>query len=172
MKTLKFTANKQRGTSMIEVLVTIFILAIGLLGAASLQSTGLRQAAMSQMSTDAQIHVQNLVEMIIAFDISGTSGRPIGNYDLNAVPANQGVDCMANFCTKQQLAQYNIWNWADSMDPALPSYAFDIDFDDPNDTYSIMFTWDSLRQGASYTASTCTPADGLNPGCIAILLEL
>tara|TARA_R110002072_G_scaffold121890_5_gene256180 strand:+ start:3859 stop:4377 length:519 start_codon:yes stop_codon:yes gene_type:complete len=172
MNVLKISKHHQRGASMIEVLVTIFILAIGLLGAASLQSTGLRQAAMSQMSAEAQIQVQSLVEMIIAFDMDIGTGTPIGNYEYSALPGDQGVDCGATYCSKQQLAQYNIWNWADSMDPALPSFAFDIDFDDPNDEYSITFTWDSLREGPAYTASTCTPADGLNPGCIAILLEL
>lgn len=164
--------NKQQGASMIEVLVTMFILAVGLLGAASLQSNGLRQAAMSQMSAEAQIQVQTLVETIMAYDINNASGEPNGDYDMSAVPANKGTDCQITFCTPAQLAQYNIWTWADNMNPALPSYAFDIDFDNANNEYSIQFTWDSLREGASYNASTCTPADGLNPGCIAILLEL
>lgn len=164
--------NKQQGASMIEVLVTMFILAVGLLGAASLQSTGLRQSAMSQMSANAQIQVQTLIEMIMSYDINNASGEPNGDYAMSAVPANKGTDCQTTFCTPAQLAQYNMWTWADSMDPALPSYAFDIDFDNVNNEYSIQFTWDSLREGASYAASTCTPADGLNPGCIAILLEL
>jgi len=167
MNTRAVGINTQYGSSMIEVVVTMFILSVGLLGVAGLQSTGLRQTASSQMAVQAQILGQDLAEMIIAFD-----DKAEGIYELAAVPSTRGTDCMTVLCTGAQLAQYNVWTWAQNMQPGLPSYDIDIDFTEATRSYDVSLTWDSNKDGSNYSAPTCTAADGLKPGCFAMLVEL
>ena len=163
MKTLQ---RKQAGATMIEILITVIVIAVGLLGLASLQAVSLRQTVNSQMGVQAQLLVQDLAEMIIAFDVEAE-----GAYEFAAVPAAMGTNCVTSACTKAQMAQYNVWSWAQNMSPVLPSYALSIGFDEPNRAYEIALSWNADRVDP-YVASTCTAADGLNPGCFAMLVEL
>jgi type IV pilus assembly protein PilV len=163
----KSTIKKQAGSSMVEVLVTVLLLAVGLLGVAGMQSAGLRQTAASQMSAQSQLLVQDLAEMIIAYDIGAA-----GTYEFSSVPASQGTNCLTGPCTAAQMAQYNLWTWGQNMNPKLPSYAIDIDFDATTNAYEIVLTWDENREGSGYTPSTCTTTNGLNVGCFAMLVEL
>ena len=157
----------QNGTTMIEVMVTIFILAVGLLGVAGLQSAGLRQASNAQTDAQAQILSQDLAEMILAYDTFAN-----GDYEMNGVPATQGKECLTTTCNAAELAQYNVWTWGQNMQPALSSYDLDIGFDGATNSYDIVLTWDANRDGASYTASTCAPDDNFKAGCFSMLLTL
>lgn len=164
---MKHLNTQQQGFSMIEVLITVLIIAIGLLGVASMQSVGLRQAVASQSSTQAQLMAQDLAEMIIAYDPNGT-----GDYAFNGVPNAMGTNCATTACTRAQLATYNVFQWDASMDAELPSLDLDIIFNAAGPSYEIRMTWDAERQGSGYVASTCTAANGLNPGCFAMTIEL
>jgi type IV pilus assembly protein PilV len=157
----------QKGTTMIEVMVTIFIVAVGLLGVAGLQSVGLRQASNSHADAQAQILSQDLAEMILAYDTFAN-----GDYAMDAVPASKGKECLTTNCTATELAQYNVWTWAQNMQPALPSFDLDIGFDAPSSSYDIVLTWDANREGASFTAPSCAPDDNFKAGCFAMLLTL
>lgn len=157
----------QEGATMIEVMVTLFILAVGLLGVAGLQSIGLRQANDSMSSAQAQILTQDLAEMIIAFDPLAQ-----GHYDFNGVPANQGKDCMALVCNKTELAQYNIWLWSQNMQPALPAFDLNIDFIAADRSYEIELTWDADQAGANYVKPSCSANDIAKQGCLALLINI
>ena len=157
----------QQGATMIEVMVTVFILAVGLLGVAGLQSAGLRQASNSQTDAQAQILAQDLAEMILAYDSDAE-----GDYEMNALPLNQGKDCISNICTNEELAQYNIWTWSQSMQPPLPSFDLDIGFVAATRSYDIVLTWDANKDGDAYVAATCAPDDNSKAGCFSMLLTL
>lgn len=157
----------QAGATMIEVMVTLFILAVGLLGVAGLQSVGLRQANDSMASAQAQMLTQDLAEMIIAFDPLAE-----GHYDFNGVPAQQGSDCMAIACTQAQLAQYNVWLWSQNMQPALPGFDLNIDFIAADRNYEIELTWDAEQAGAKYVKPTCSANDIAKQGCLAMMINL
>lgn len=58
--------SQQRGFGLIEILVALLILAIGLLGMASLQTTSLQQTTGSQTRTQAILLAEDMVERIRA----------------------------------------------------------------------------------------------------------
>lgn len=168
------SAHQQTGVSLIEVLVSVLVLGIGLLGAAALQSSGLRHANTSQMEIRAQLLAQDLAEMIMAFDTNAS-----GVYDID-IPASVDTDCQDDLCDATAMAEYNLWLWDQNMHPKLPSYDLDIDFDTTTDaatgattnTYTIIMTWDAEMKGDDYDASTCTATDSLNPGCLALQFNI
>lgn len=65
----------QRGFSMIEVLVTVLILAIGLLGLAGLQSTGLRQNHSAYLRSQATILAYDIVDRMRANRTAALDGE-------------------------------------------------------------------------------------------------
>lgn len=170
----KFTpVHQQAGLSLIEVLISVLVLGIGLLGAAALQSSGLRHANASQMEIRAQLLAQDLAEMIMAFDTNAS-----GVYAID-IPESLGTDCEDNLCDASALAEYNLWLWDQNMHPKLPSYALSIDFDTTTDavsgttnTYTIIMTWNAELKGEDYVPSTCTATDSLNPGCLALQFNI
>ncbi len=66
MNTLHSTPRRQSGSSMIEVLVTMVILMVGLLGLAGLQAQGLRSEMESYQRVHALILLQDMVGRINA----------------------------------------------------------------------------------------------------------
>ncbi len=57
-------SGKQRGFTLIEVLIAVVILAIGLLGVAGVQVVSLQQTNNSFLQTKANLHVQDLAERL------------------------------------------------------------------------------------------------------------
>jgi type IV pilus assembly protein PilV len=157
----------QQGASMIEVMITVFVVAVGLLGVAGLQSVGLKQASDSHTDAQAQILAQDLAEMILAYDSAAK-----GDYAMSSVPASKGKECLTTSCTNAELAQYNVWTWRQNMEPVLPSFDLDINFVSATRSYDIVLTWDANRDGAAYSAASCAPDDNFKAGCFAMLLTL
>lgn len=56
--------GKHSGFSLIEVLIAVFILAIGLLGVAGVQMVSLQQTNNSFLQTQANLHVQEFAERL------------------------------------------------------------------------------------------------------------
>lgn len=71
--------NKQTGFTLIEVLVALLVLLIGLLGVVGMQYLALQQVNNSNLRSQVNMHVQEMVESIRANDNSALS-----NADLDA----------------------------------------------------------------------------------------
>lgn len=84
-------AGRDRGFSLIEVLITVVILAIGLLGVAAVQVVSLQQTNNSYLQTQANIHAQDIAERMRA---NGGSSLPSSESDSieQAVKNNLGPD--------------------------------------------------------------------------------
>lgn len=76
----------QRGFSLIEVMVAAFILAIGLLGLAGLQTVSLKNNHSAQLRTEAVVHIYNIIDRmrinkLVAkaggYDIALASASPV-----------------------------------------------------------------------------------------------
>ena len=106
----------QRGFSMIEVLITIFVIAMALLGTAALQAYSLKVSQGGQFRTQAVILATDLVERLAA----NAAAAAAGNY-VATLPSSSSVpDCSASSCTSQQMAQYDLARFQTGMQAALP----------------------------------------------------
>lgn len=109
--------NAQTGVSMIEVLVTTVVIAIGLLGVAVSQSVAVKETGNSAQTTAAVNTMNDLIErMRINRDgienyrvaINGTCPNPAPKVCGTSVSDKQVVD--GETCTSQEKAQFDYWD--------------------------------------------------------------
>ena len=129
-----------------EVLVTVIILSIGLLGMAGLQLTGLRANSQAEARTMATYLAYDMADRMRANMASVTSGA------YNSIDGSEtDPDCISSGCTSAQLAQYDAWAWNDAIDKttSLPSGVGHVTGN--GSTFTITVMWDETRTGATGT---------------------
>lgn len=100
--------NKARGFSLIEVLITVLLLAIGFLVAAKMQITSLSSSQSAQMQTNAmQISAEMMDKMR-----NNPVGVADGLYDGITTSSVAPVTCPNSGCTPAQLASKDIFEWS------------------------------------------------------------
>ncbi|MGH8584796.1 MAG: type IV pilus modification protein PilV [Gammaproteobacteria bacterium] len=100
---------------MIEVLITIFIMSVGLLGIAAMQAEALKGGNDSILRSKVVTSVADISDRIRA-NIGG-----LANYAraLSGAPVASPPDCVANQCTAAQMATYDMSQWFLALqDPA------------------------------------------------------
>jgi type IV pilus assembly protein PilV len=165
LSTFKF----QRGSGLIEVMVSLLILGVGLLGVLSLQANGLNSGQRALFATEANFLAQDMASRILAFGSRGSNnnaGASTGNYDglvtVGAVPLDPIIDaaalaslasnCSAG-CSPTVTKEFDQQQWQAAFNQAsLPSGRGEVLWDGLTDTYTIRIRWDQDRTGASGTA--------------------
>lgn len=104
---------KERGFSLLEVLVTILILSLGLLGMAGLVTTGMRSNNVAHYRSIATQQTLDIADRMRA----NLAGVRAGNYDDLAANIPASADCIATNCAAAQIAVYDHaqWNTANSI---------------------------------------------------------
>lgn len=136
--------NSAKGFSLIEVMISVFVLAIGLLGLAALQLTALGYTTDSQSRSLVMQQINEFADRMRANPV----GMKNGNYNGLAVTTST-PSCSAG-CTPAQIAQrdFNLWN-ADNS--SLFTSGAGIVTQISNNIYDITIRWDSHRTGATGT---------------------
>jgi type IV pilus assembly protein PilV len=105
-------ARRALGFSMVEVLVAVFVIAVGLLGVARLHATSKRTNLEAVELTNAAVLAQDLLERMRSNPlILGAYTANGGGTTLSGTPAAPATDCEAVECTDAQLAAYDLAVW-------------------------------------------------------------
>ncbi len=114
--------KNSNGFTLLEVMIAVFIIAIGLLGIAALQVTAIKNNHTANIRTQASELIYNLADRIRA----NIDGAVAGNYIANVAPG-VAYNCIddftgtttANTCSANEIAQADLDQWftlaADSM---------------------------------------------------------
>lgn len=109
------THSKQAGASLLEVMIALFVLAIGLLGFAGLQTEGITMGRQAYMHSQATFLAQDIVERILA-----------NRGQANAYATNigdvvvAGTNCATANCSPSQQATWDRAAWLTNVANALP----------------------------------------------------
>lgn len=149
---------RQNGASLIEVLVSMVILAIGILGIGALQVNSLKSNQSSYMRTQAVFHSQDIAERMR----SNLAGFRNGSYNDPAPLLD--ADCLAAAaCTSAELAAHDVAEWEAGIAANLPmgSAAVCLDSSPADGTgaapacdslgngYAVKIWWDDNRDGTA-----------------------
>ncbi len=136
--------RRQRGDTMIEVLVTLIIIAVGVLGTAALQVTTLKNLSSSHSASSAVILAEDFSERMRANPTAALND----GYVHNAAPV-AFADCAANACSMAQLATYDMGSWWQQVTAVLPSGSGEVTRTAGTDTFVLTVRWDDDRSGST-----------------------
>ena len=131
--------NLQRGIGLIEVLVSLLIIAIGVLGMAGLHSRSLQHSQAAYLHSRATFLAGDMLDRIRANPaMATTSDAYLSALDEDVIDDcdedNYPDTCESGECSGQQLAQYDIQQWKFQLACELPQTRAAISFDDNSDS--------------------------------------
>lgn len=101
--------NKQRGFSMIEALIALLILAIGLLGMASLMMTSMKSNQSAAMRNQASWLAYDIIERMRLNSDLATNFDSYVTTAATAAPADP--NCKTNSCSAANVAVQDLYEW-------------------------------------------------------------
>lgn len=166
-------ARRQRGLSMIEVLVAIVVLSIGLLGLAGLQANGIKVNQGATFRWKASQLAADLADRMRADQAGFNAAASVANPCVIAAGAAVGTGpCPGGFSAT------TLADWATNQLTALPGGQAAVMATDTAGDWQVYVAWNDLRavdaSGASGTvAPTQCPAALGNPtGCFVLTTRI
>jgi type IV pilus assembly protein PilV len=131
--------QQQQGFSLLEVLISIVILSIGLLGVAGLQLTGLRFSHDANLLYTASQQADDILDRMRA----NRAGIAAGAYD---TLTGGGTDpgCISTGCTATQMANTDAFEWGTLLAQALPMGTGTITGNGTGSLFTITVTWTEI----------------------------
>ena len=118
--------RRARGFSLIEVLVSLLILSLGLLGVAGLQTTSLRSNQTAYFRSQATAAASDIIDRMRA----NPQGVADGKYDaIDSANLPSDPNCIDTGCNAADLADHDIIDWATNTLASLPSGAGTVSVD-------------------------------------------
>lgn len=111
------TAAIQAGATLIEVLVTVAVTSIGLLGIAGLMAVSAKVNHRAYLDTQVNFIAQALIESMHINAVAVADGRYDGAFHTGAARA---TDCASRGCTSAERAAYDRSQFALALDHVLP----------------------------------------------------
>lgn len=141
----QFSKNRRRarGLTLIEVLVTIAIVAFGLLGLAGLLAKSTVMAGTSYMRSNVTDRIYSFADRM-RLNMKGVGA---GDYDnLNALPDPIPVCDIIHACSTTQIAQMDYGQWLQELTQSLPGgKGTIIKAANNSGVYTITVTWTNPR---------------------------
>jgi len=141
----------QRGFSMLEILVTLFLITMWLLASAGVQSSSLQYSKAAQFRTQAVYLATELSERMQA----NTAGAVAGGYAISGTVATAGTDCTTAACSSDDLAAFDIAEWSARVTAMLPNASVTVTpaaVANPI-TYTIVIAWSDRRTDRAYSTT-------------------
>lgn len=146
---------RQRGFTMLEILITLFLLTMWLLASAGVQSSSLQFNKSAQFRTQAVYLATELAERMQANRTAAVAGTYVysGGGDAGTTPAN----CTSALCSPGELAVFDLAEWNGRVTAVLPNASVTVSTAAVANpiTYTIVISWSDRRTDRTY-ASTGT----------------
>lgn len=114
---------QSQGFSLVEVLVSLLVLSIGLLGLAALQTTSLQYNTGSYLRTQATFLAYDIIDRMRANSAAIVDANGTGYDQPTSTAVTYTVNCGVSSCTSAELANYDVRKWYDRAVAALPNAA-------------------------------------------------
>lgn len=155
MKKTKASCTAQQGFSMMEILVTLVIVAVALLGTAGLQAHALKTAKGSEFRNQAIFLSADIVERMEANKAEAVAG----NYAVAAGAGAISSACVTGACAGGALTAYDLANWQAAV-ATLPSGKGSITLTTAGNpaTYTILVSWVDRATNQTSTGAAASNA--------------
>ena len=149
-------AGSQRGFTMLEILITLFLLTMWLLASAGVQSSSLQFTKAAQFRTQAVYLATELVERMQANKTAAIAG----SYLYTGGSAASSTNCTTATCSFDALATFDLAEWTGRVSATLPNATMSVTplaIANPI-TYTIVIGWTDRRTDRAYSTTDSTEA--------------
>ena len=126
--------QKQSGSSLIEVMVALFVLGVGLLGILVTQVKSVKLNQNSYLYSQASVLVNDIYESMRYHSNPNDLTYYLMSYDDNYTASK---DCSTSNCNEQELAKWQRQEWMQNVSTLLPSGQGEISYDGGTELYTI-----------------------------------
>lgn len=117
--------SRLRGSFLLEILISLFVLAVGMVGIAALLLIAHKNSSSSYLKQQGVQFAYNIIERMRANRLAAING----SYNINnlvasgavTLPGAPGTMCNISACSATQLATYDTWYWLTKEVGQLPS---------------------------------------------------
>ena len=137
--------RRQRGFSLIEVLIALVIMSVGMLGIAGLFVQGMQAGRTSVLRHHAVTLAGDIADRIRA--------NPRAGVAYTGAAADGGCVGYGNDCDEATMAAHDVFLWEQQALDSLPTGAVAVDFDNTATPplYTIDVTWTEPGENLNYT---------------------
>ena len=147
--------SKSSGFTLLEVLITLVIMGVGILGLASIQLQAMKFVHGAYIQSQVQILAYDMLDRLRANRVEALNTN---NYSLALAtsPSAPGTNCATAVCTASQMAAFDVYEWREILDEHLPSGKGAISLTDVGSArfYTIEVQWLDNRSVTVTNAST------------------
>ena len=136
---LRGTLRRETGFTLLEILISMLIIAVGVLGTAGLQAFALKVNQGGQLRSQAVILGIDFIERVEA-----NNGATItGGYAPASYPTSYPVDCSTTYCQQSELATYDLVKFKARVLAQLPGASVTVSMTGAGPfTYSVSINWE------------------------------
>lgn len=147
----------QNGAAMLEMVVSLFVLAVGLLGSLAMQANSVKSNQRGHLITEANLLAADMVDRILAYDNidDDTDNNDYSGIDTSDSGLSEPGDCFTTGCGAADQIAWDAWEWKTMIEDQLPGGIGQVSFAD--NVYTIRVMWDHMQNGA--TGTNCTGAE-------------
>lgn len=149
---MRSSGRFQSGFSMLEILVTLIILALGLLGTAALQAQSMRTVQGGQFRSHAVLLTADIAERMEGNKPGAVAGAYVVDVGENTASTR---DCSTEACTGDELALFDLETWQNNLSDQLPGASWEITQTTAGNpsVYTIVVSWVDRRTNVTYTTA-------------------
>ena len=135
------TPLRQKGLSLIEVMITLAVFSFGLLALAALMASGLKYNTSALHRSYATNQAYDMADRMRANRL----GLDAGYYN-DLSESDTDPDCIESGCTPEQMAHYDTWQWNTDNARLLPEGAGTVSLKSSDSgIYTITVAWNDDR---------------------------
>jgi len=135
------TPLRQKGLSLIEVMITLAVFSFGLLALAALMASGLKYNTSALHRSYATSQAYDMADRMRANRL----GLDAGYYN-DLSESDTDPDCIESGCTPEQMAHYDTWQWNTDNARLLPEGAGTVSLKSSDSgIYTITIAWNDDR---------------------------
>lgn len=144
--------NRIRGFSLLEALIALVVITIGVLGVAGQQVASVYRTHVGEIRSLAAVEAQSITAAMLA---NPGASVPIASSEYITADVSSvsppSVDCKVAACSPDEMAHYDLYNWAGQLQRSLPQGNASIACTSSPSGCKVTISWNEKQSGVMVT---------------------
>lgn len=149
--------KKHQGFTLIEVLVSLLIMTLGIVGVLKMQTQSLKSNQRAYFRTQADLLSRDMLARMQANKVAAREGEY--EYTSTSKPSS-AADCQTTECSATQLAKWDLYQWYEQVESQLPEGSATVEKFNGDNRYLISIRWDDYRTSQTLDTQNCGNESG------------